>query len=372
MRIKRPRSDREIAMSMMTSLMRMAGSERGAPVENCRHNSADQASYYMLQLYRTNLEVRLQCIDQETLSAHQKQIYSKIAERLQVPVQERETDAGLEWDKTYKLERLIALLLNGAQLRQEAAHRLNELTDNNVPEAMSFQHEYRAIAAAPAHEGQPPAGDDGVLRAFLLRVMEALQWAAKKKYLASPIRKEATKKILLGVFVAFVLLIIPYVLLSLNYLVSASDDISPLWSHLTLYTAVISGGLGAFFSRLIVLQRDWPNMALEEVCLHNEWSYALLRAGVGMCGALILYYFLVSGLIDGSVFPHIERFGINLVVVEPPGVHMAFATPSKDFALLTVWCFLAGFSELLVPGLLAKTERQLCQTGTSASAAPAR
>ena len=91
-----------------------------------------------------------------------------------------------------------------------------------------------------------------------------------------------------------------------------------------------------------------------------------------MCGALILYYFLVSGLIDGSVFPHIEKLGINLVVVEPPGVHMAFATPSKDFALLTVWCFLAGFSELLVPSLLAKTESQLCQTGTSLAAAPAR
>ena len=109
-----------------------------------------------------------------------------------------------------------------------------------------------------------------MLRSFLLRMMEALQWAAKKKYLASPIRKEATKKILLGVFVAFVLLIVPYVLLSLNYLLSASDDVSPFWSHLTFYTAVISGGLGAFFSRLIVLQRDWPNMALEEVCLHNE------------------------------------------------------------------------------------------------------
>jgi hypothetical protein len=361
-------------MSMVTSLMRMAAprSESAAPVQNRRHNSADQASYYMLQLYRTNLEVRLQCIDQETLSAHQKQIYSRIAERLQVPVHDWETDAGLEWDETYKLERMIALLFNGAQLRQEVAHTLTELADKNVPEAASFAHEHQAIAGTPAQDGQPSTGDDGVLRSFLLRMMEALQWAAKKKYLASPIRKEATKKILLGVFVAFVLLIVPYVLLSLNYLLSASDDVSPFWSHLTLYTAVISGGLGAFFSRLIVLQRDWPNMALEEVCLHNEWSYALLRAGVGMCGALILYYFLVSGLIDGSVFPHIEKLGINLVVVEPPGVHMAFATPSKDFALLTVWCFLAGFSELLVPGLLAKTESQLCQTGTSPAAAPAR
>ena len=187
--------------------------------------------------------------------------------------------------------------------------------------------------------------------------MEALQWAAKKTYLARPIRKDATKKILFGVFTAFLLLIIPYLLLSrqLSHVV-LRRLVSRWWSHLALYTAVISGALGAFFSRLIVLQRDWPNMALEEVCLHNEWSYALLRAGVGMCGALILYYFLVSDLIDGSVFPHVEKFAINLLEVAPPGVSMAFATPSKDFALLTVWCVLAGFSEQLVPSLLAKTE----------------
>ena len=117
---------------------------------------ADQASYYMLQLYRTNLEVRLQCIDQETLSAHQKQIYSRIAERLQVPVRDWETDAALEWDETYKLERMIALLFNGAQLRQEVAHTLTELADKNVPEAASFAHEHQAIAGTPAQDGQPP------------------------------------------------------------------------------------------------------------------------------------------------------------------------------------------------------------------------
>src|SRR5258708_591643 len=188
------------------------------------------------------------------------------------------------------------------------------------------------LAGGQASGGQSAGGDYRVVGAFLLGVTEAVQWAAKKKYLASPIRKEATKKILLGVFGGFVMLIIPYVLLSLNF---KSGEVGAWWSHLTLYTAVISGGLGAFFSRLILLQRDWPNMSLEEVCLHNEWSYALLRAGVGMCGALILYYFLVSGLVEGSMFPHVEKFGINLLVVEPPGVQMAFATPTKDFALLT-------------------------------------
>ena len=44
--IKLPHSDWESAMSMVTSLMRMAAprSESAAPVQNRRHNSADQAS----------------------------------------------------------------------------------------------------------------------------------------------------------------------------------------------------------------------------------------------------------------------------------------------------------------------------------------
>lgn len=50
-----------------------------------KDNSADQASACMLQLCRSNLEVRLQCIDEETLSEHQKQILSKVAEMLRTP-----------------------------------------------------------------------------------------------------------------------------------------------------------------------------------------------------------------------------------------------------------------------------------------------
>jgi len=51
-----------------------------------------------------------------------------------------------------------------------------------------------------------------------------------------------------------------------------------------LYTALSAGLLGAFFSRLITVQRQWGSMTLDEVFQHREWSYTLLRAGVGVCG----------------------------------------------------------------------------------------
>lgn len=357
-------------MSLVSSFTAIPGMFTGpdARVRTRKTACGDRAWHDMLQLYRTNLEVRLECIEEECLSQHQRQIFAKVAEGLARPAWANGSDHGSEWDEVYKLERLTVLLLNGPQLRQELARRVAELADEKIPEADRLQREHESLIKA-GRNGPLPATDDGVPRALLLRVVEVLQLMAKRKYLAKPIRKGAIKKLLCGVVVGFLLLVAPFVALSTDY-TSQEQMISKWWSHFPLYSALIAGGLGAFFSRLIQLQRDWAKMPLEEVCAHSEGTYLGLRAGVGMCGALILYYFFQSGLIDGGLFPHVEKFGINLVEVAPPAVHMAFATPSKDLALLTVWCFLGGFSEVLVPGILAKTERQVSQAGVPDKAGP--
>jgi hypothetical protein len=132
-----------------------------------------------------------------------------------------------------------------------------------------------------------------------------------------------------------------------------------------LYTASVSGLLGAFFSRLLTIQRDWSRMPLDEIFLNQEISYSLLRAGVGVCGALVMFFFFKSGLIEGALFPKLENMSMDFIYTS----NMAFAVPSKDLALVTVWCFLAGFSESLVPSLLANTERQISEGGGSGKGA---
>lgn len=329
--------------------------------------SIDRASFYMLRLYWTNLEVRLRCVDELSLQTeYQKRTYAVVSEMLKKWHGTKATERELEWDDAYKVERMIDLLLDGAELRQEIRTRLDELTSERASEAARLQAQYDALVT-PSTGNQSPPVDDAALRSFLLRVLEVLHWNAKKKYLARPIRKEATKNILFCVIVAFLLAIAPYILVNLDYV--PAHDLGKWWSLFALYTALVSGLLGAFFSRLITVQRDGANMTLDEVFLHRELSYTLLRAGVGVCGALIVYFVLKSGLVDGALFPKFDKLAMEWVRVPDGTVPMTFVVPSKDLALLTVWCFLAGFSEVLVPSILASTERQLSEATTSKAAA---
>ncbi len=326
--------------------------------------SVDDASFYMLNLYRANLEVRLRTIDESTLQSDcQKTIYATVIDMLKSPAETSMSARNLEWDEIYKAESLIGMLYDGARLEQEIRARLQELAIESPGETESQSRDYERLSK-PTVEGQNSGPDNAALRAFLLRLLEAIHWNAKKKYLVRPIRIEATNRILSAMLISFILLVAPYVYLVRDF----AGEVSGIWTLFALWTALTAGLLGAFFSRLMSIQRQWAAMTLEDVFLHREWQYTLLRAGVGVCGALIVYFFLRSGIVDGALFPKFSEVSIDFVAVPGPGaVPMTFVMPSKSLALLTFWCFLAGFSESLVPAVLTGAERQLADAATPAS-----
>jgi hypothetical protein len=314
----------------------------------------DNASSHMMSLWKSNLGVRLSAIDTTSLAERQKEIYKTVDALLST------TDI-LEWDDIYRAESMIALLYGGEQLREEIEANLQKLEKQDKVEADTFTQRYDLLN----HRVDGTKPDDASLHLFLLRVLEAVHVNLKKDYLGRPIRLQATNRILVCLLVSFCLLILPYVLVVFD----DTNDPSKYWSLFALFTALTAGLLGAFASRLNGIQSQWAKMNLDEVFLQREWSYTFLRAGVGVCGALIVYVFLRSGIVEGALFPKFEELKIVLVSVnDNESLNMAFAMPSKGLALFTVWCFLAGFSETLVGSMLKSTEQQLTEAATPAQA----
>jgi len=132
------------------------------------------------------------------------------------------------------------------------------------------------------------------------------------------------------------------------------------WAGLPLYTALTAGLFGAFFSRLMYLQTDGAKLSMDELGSAREFSSIALRGCVGMCGALVVFFFLQSGIVQGSLFPDFDKIGLELGTVpltEGDATNVLRSLlPKQDLALLVVWCFLAGFSERLVPSILSSTE----------------
>ena len=137
------------------------------------------------------------------------------------------------------------------------------------------------------------------------------------------------------------------------------------WSWLPLYTAMTAGIFGAMFSRLLYLQANVNSLTLGEIRDARLWESIVLRGCVGMCGAVVLYFFLQSGILGGELFP---KYGeIALKLYELPGsdetkkslIPIGLVFPTPALALHVVWSFLAGFSERLVPSILQSTEASL-------------
>jgi hypothetical protein len=137
------------------------------------------------------------------------------------------------------------------------------------------------------------------------------------------------------------------------------------WAWLPLWTAVTAGFFGAMFSRLSFLQGNWNTFSVGAVKDARDFSSILLRGAVGMTGAVVVFYFLLSGVVEGALFPKFQELGIHQLTFQDPAktapdaVPLSLILPNAQLALLVMWSFLAGFSERLVPSILQTTETSL-------------
>ena len=136
------------------------------------------------------------------------------------------------------------------------------------------------------------------------------------------------------------------------------------------FIAMSAGWFGATFFMLALMQSNIERA--EEYDVRAMWSYPmiLLRCSVGVGAASILYFFFESGVLTGTLWPDLNKLGFSPVgsVEDATGAiptetqnNSRIMVPNQHTALLIVWCFLAGYSQTLVPSILNKAEEKQAQ-----------
>lgn len=361
----------------------------------------------MLLYFLSTIDVRTKWFSGRTLDPAETAILEEIKSRT-LALKRTEGGAITEcaaWTEAYFLERMMALLEPPETLLPEIRRRVDEAAAERVAaEPILRASLLKSEALALDESKDPPALIESqvpALRSLLLEVLDQIHWTNQRKFYARPIQKDATKKLLNVALIAGALFVAPYAYLYYSTWRDADYSISS-WGALPLYTAMISGLFGACFSRLQYMQANAEQLSLGDLKNAREWTSILLRLCVGMSGALIVFFFLQSGIVAGSLFPEPHKLGLqsysvplagdlansadrvmqdagkaadaaNAVAPPPspaPGVRpgerpLRLMLPRPALALLVIWCFLAGFSERLVPNILSSTETSFQESSKS-------
>jgi hypothetical protein len=274
------------------------------------------------------------------------------------------------WTNAYEIEQLPVHLFTDETLVTELYIRTLEARSVLRPE-LAILYNTQAREAESFLEGQaedaPVTHVNEQRRTLLSRLVNDLQW----RYIVNEATRRYSKLITsrtallsvwaLMVFTALIVFTI-YVPWTFRY-----GDMR------LLLVAGLAGAWGATFSMLTSLKGRLAASTFDDLKLMRSWALLVSRALIGAGAASILFFFLLSGLLGGTAFPTLiqEPAGVAAESRTPQaqtsqpvsrGETVANATdssdnlPKRDLALLIVWCFLAGFSEQLIPGLLASTE----------------
>lgn len=254
----------------------------------------------------------------------------KIEQLLNKPISEQ------TWSDAYQVEQLLVHEFAPSTVAQELQRRILEARTALRPEIARY---YQATGAA--------ATDVENKRVLLLRLVNDLQWRYTVQEVGRAYNKEITRNVSHFFVGALGLILIAVIAMTLwPYLApeTLSGDVSdPVGWLATVLMAGVAGGWGAMFSVLTGLRQRLDESSFDDLKLTRSTAVLLTRPLIGVGAALILFFFLESELLAGEAFPSLDEHA------SPRG---------KELALLLVWCFIAGFSEKLVPNLLARTERR--------------
>lgn len=309
-----------------------------------------------------------------------------------------DTDATRRrWELAYEIERLLVYIRPCNSLAIEVDRRVDEAKRIGLPSADKYRSQLDAanarvtaadaavttaanaaaavtpVAANAGAGNAPPAADprlqtaqehakqakaegDRARRAILAAVLDDLQWQYQKNVLVHSALWDSASNLLRLAAVTTLVVGFPFFCFvferwtGLRWFSMLLNN----FPNYGVYTAMSFGLLGAFFSRLTSLSFS-GTMTLEEAESRYSWRSLCIRGVVGASGAL-LFYFLMRSEIISSIAPDFDNFAYESKPLQTVLVDTTVLLPSKDWSLMVLWSFLAGFSEKLVPDSLSRVE----------------
>lgn len=278
------------------------------------------------------------------------------------------------WEDAYLAEQLLVSIHPEPTLDAEIKRR----------EAQAKGMRPKGVVAE--YQNNPPTGIPEK-RAYLCALIEELQWAYGSRALRRAHLRKATitgSQYFGGAFLFFLLILV------LGDHTAMTDKIGDF----LLPYALAAGFLGASYSTLTSLKAPHSDMPLEQYMTLCSGPYILSRVLIGLCASLVVFFFLQSEMVVGTTLPKISDIVTNAEAADEVWTNQLAEIKEltrrnagdkaliesvqtilerehtdqilwlKVHSLVIILCFLAGFSEKLVPNLLANMEQSISAKGT--------
>jgi len=271
-----------------------------------------------------------------TLRANWEQVKT-VNENVDGAIAERVTnllkDGSATWSEAYEVERLLFDLYDSTMLDVELGRRMVEAKRNLFEDEYAYyQQEEKQLTDDSSQRSDVDLAD--YKRSLLNRLVNDLQWRfsiQQTKRVHSMFIRNLTSIVFVVSTVIFLVV-----------LCTCKD-----FREFNVLSSLVTGIWGASFSMIVGLNTRLKQGTLEDLRLLRSVSFVFSRIAIGIGASLILYFFMCSKLLEGSMFPDLAL---------PETAEVKKGLDYKNLSLLTIWSFIAGFSEKFVPNLLSKTE----------------
>lgn len=251
-----------------------------------------------------------------------------------------------QWSEIFRLEQTLVTRISDQSVVTELRRRRAEL--HRLPSNLQTHYQYEIKNLIDDESPNPDAA-----RKLLFRLIKDIQWCELNSFHHHVFVCQLTHR----VNIVFTLSMI--VFFSVIMVMFSTWDVESIF----LYLAMVTGVFGASFSMLISLEDRVKVCDLDQLRSIRAWSSLLTRIIAGAGGGLLLYFFVLSGVITMDGLPPLDTLAQCNVKCESQNMEWGKS------ALFVLLAFVSGFIEKLIPGLIRTTGNKLtwAENGNSES-----